>query len=37
MRLGLNLNLNLNLSGVTTLICGMTEVGAVRTMAELVL
>jgi hypothetical protein len=24
-------------SGVTTLICGMTEVGAVRTMAELVL
>jgi hypothetical protein len=33
MRFGLNLYL----SGVTTLICGMTEVGAVRTMAELVL
>jgi hypothetical protein len=35
MRLGLNLHLYR--SGVTTLICGMTEVGAVRAMAELVL
>jgi hypothetical protein len=35
MRLGLNLHLYP--WGVTTLICGMTEVGAVRAMAELVL
>jgi len=35
MRLGLNLHLYP--WGVTTLICRMTEVGAVRAMAELVL